>query len=1102
VTSERSTSESPPSAPAWLDAIVEDPVIARLASFVEQGGASTVRGLAGSMAVVLAAAIRRRTSRAVLLLVAHLDEAEEAIDELADLAIPARLFPALEVLPGESTTSLELLSARLTLARDLRLGADPGIVVAPIAALMQGVPTPTRLARMLRTIRPGDRVDPAELAAWLADAGYRRATAVESPGEFAVRGGILDVFPPGGLTPFRLDLFGDAVERLFEVDVATQASDRRLDKVEVVGASLESIAEDEGTVLLPEVMPEGSVALLVELSELVEQGRGYYERVSGARSVHGPPAVLKSITERAFSVVDASQFSEGQAPHRAVELPVEPIPAFSEGVPAAFAELDELAEAAEVVVLADTPGQAQRVGELVRETLGGRAIAIEERYLHRGFTWRGTERPRPLALVPEHEILHRWHARRRGRRLGGGRIREAFLEFEPGDFVVHRDQGIARFVGLTTLAEGDKPEQEYLLLEFDGKALLHVPATRIELVQRYVGAASAAPKRSMLGGRRWRRQKEQVAEAVRDLAAEMLRVQAARESSPGIRHPEDTAWMREFEASFPYEETEDQLAAIAAVKRDMQSPRPMDRLVCGDVGFGKTEVAIRAAFKAVEAGTQVAVLVPTTVLAEQHEGTFRERFAGYPFRVESLSRFKGPAEQKQILEDAAAGRIDVLVGTHRILSKDVSFKDLGLVVVDEEQRFGVEHKQRLLQLRVTADVLTLSATPIPRTLHMALLGIRDISSLTTPPVDRRAIVTEVIPFNPKRLKQAIDRELAREGQVFFVHNRIGDLQEVADFVHGLAPDARVVVGHGQMDPHELESVMRAFMRREADILVSTAIIESGLDIPTANTMIVSNAHMFGLSELHQLRGRVGRSRHRAYCYLLLPQKRRLTEDAKRRLQAIEDHSMLGAGFRIAMRDLEIRGAGNLLGKEQSGHIAAVGYEMYCRLLEDAVRELRHEKPLTPVDTLVDVGLAGMIPRGYIPSDARRMEAYRRLAQAETMESLDAARDALVGAYGAPPSGVERLFDLARLRLSAALLGVRAVLVREPDVVFRVADPAPLEACLRGAAGTVRVIGTPDGEGVVEVYYRPPSKYLERETLLRVLLKRLAPGNSSAKDARR
>jgi len=441
-------------------------------------------------------------------------------------------------------------------------------------------------------------------------------------------------------------------------------------------------------------------------------------------------------------------------------------------------------------------------------------------------------------------------------------------------------------------------KEEYLLLEFAGRSRLYVPVWQAGKVQKYIGGFSSKPKLSPLGGKRWKTQKEQVKEAVRDLASEMLRVQAARESLPGTRYPADTAWQKEFEAEFPYDETEDQLRAIEEIKVDMTGHRPMDRLICGDVGYGKTEVAIRAAFKAVEFGKQVAILVPTTLLAEQHERTFRSRFADYPFTIRSLSRFKTKAEQARVLEQLGQGKVDIIIGTHRLLSKDVNFADLGVVIVDEEQRFGVEHKQALLSLRMTVEVLTLSATPIPRTLHMAMLGLRDISSLTTAPVDRRSVVTEVMPYNEQRIARAIKRELARDGQIYFVHNRVHNIKSVADDIRRLAPDARVLIGHGQMAAGELEEVMRAFINREADILVSTTIIESGIDIPTANTMFIADADRFGLADLHQMRGRVGRYKHRAYCYLLLPAERILTEIAKRRLHAIEEFSMLGSGFKI------------------------------------------------------------------------------------------------------------------------------------------------------------------------------------------------------------
>ncbi|MHC5028357.1 MAG: DEAD/DEAH box helicase, partial [Planctomycetota bacterium] len=523
----------------------------------------------------------------------------------------------------------------------------------------------------------------------------------------------------------------------------------------------------------------------------------------------------------------------------------------------------------------------------------------------------------------------------------------------------------------------------------------------------------------------------------------------------------------------------------------MAGVRPMDRLVCGDVGFGKTEVAIRAAFKAAEFGKQVAILVPTTWLAEQHEMTFRERFADYPFTIESISRFKTAKQQREIVGRLALGQIDVVIGTHRLLSKDVRFADLGLVVIDEEQRFGVEHKQRLLAFRATADVITMTATPIPRTLHMSMLGLRDISALTTAPLDRRAVVTEVMSLDEARIARAIRREMAREGQVFFVHNRVNDIQDVADMVQRLAPDdARVIIGHGQMPSRELETVMRTFIRGKADILVSTTIIESGVDIPTANTMFINNAHMFGLSELHQLRGRVGRHKHRAYCYLMLDPTRTVSPDALKRLRALESFSMLGSGFKIALRDLELRGAGNLLGAEQSGHIAAVGYEMYCQLLEQTVARLKSQPTARAVDTVVELEILGTLPRGYIPSDSRRIGAYRRISQAASHAELEQIADDLTSAYGPLPAKATRLVELAEIRIAGAALGVRSITRRDDDIVFRLPSPAKLESCFDGAKGRVSLVGQPDSAGISEVYYRPPKGYLQPDTLLAVLRKRL------------
>ncbi len=1110
-----------------LRAVLEDGVIGEAARAVGEGVKRVaVVGSWGSSASITAYALARATGRIVLHVVAHLDEADDTADELNSLfgEGSAMKFPAMESLPGETHASVELFAERARVVRAARRGelASGTVVVAPIQALMQGVPAETEIARRVLLVKRGERREMEEMVRWLDGAGYERVEAVEEAGQYAVRGGILDVFACGASTaggtgslPVRLDFFGDEVEAIAEFDLESMGSGRKLDAVEVVGAQVEDVVgEGDG---FWECVAADALVTAHEVMEVVEQGRGYFERVVDSRNIYGPPAVLKGLQDRFVGFVEINQFSQGAAVQRVFEAPVRGLMEFAKGAAEAVGEVCALARAGHVVVFCEQEGEAQRFEELMAEFGGEDAERVERRvgYLHRGFVWGAPGRE--IALVPYHEIVHRYETRRRVRRLRGGRATDAFFDLQEGDYVVHAEHGIARFAGLKTMrpravkkaGETDAEEEarrseggveEYLTLEFAGRTRLHVPATQIEQVQRYVGGFKGKPKLSTLGGKRWKQQKEQTGEAVKDLAGEMLRVQAARAAMPGVRYPGDTAWQKEFEAAFPFEETEDQLASLAEIKKDMTSTRPMDRLLCGDVGFGKTELAIRAAFKCAEFGKQVAVLAPTTVLVVQHERTFRSRLAGFPFRVESVSRFKSPKEQNEVLAATRKGQVDILIGTHRLLSKDVKFADLGLVVIDEEQRFGVEHKQALLSLRMTVDVLTLSATPIPRTLHMAMLGIRDISSLTTAPVDRRAIVTEVIPYNEKRMASAIARELSREGQVFVVHNRVHSIEKVADEVRRLAPGARVIVGHGQMEPRELEEVMLKFVRREADVLVSTTIIESGIDIPTANTMVITDADRYGLADLHQLRGRVGRYKHRAYCYLFLPGDRVVSETARKRLRAIEEFSMLGAGFKIAMRDLEIRGAGNLLGAEQSGHIAAVGYDMYCKLLERAVRELRNERVEDASETTVEIGVTGSIPKAYIPSDSRRMEAYRRIGRAQTREELKKVEKDLHEAYGEAPAAARRLLDLAEVRIGAHGIGVSSIVVHEKDVIFRCEDAGALEGVMKGARGTLRVVTAPSGggkaapgatkvKGEAEVYYRPPEAYLEPGTLLAMLRKR-------------
>jgi transcription-repair coupling factor (superfamily II helicase) len=721
----------------------------------------------------------------------------------------------------------------------------------------------------------------------------------------------------------------------------------------------------------------------------------------------------------------------------------------------------------EVHVFCNNAGEQDRFGEIWAEQgWGGGGLGVHVGALGRGFLAEDSG----FVVVTDAEIFGRYKVLR-PRRVHGvqaARTRSLldvdFSEFESGDYVVHLEHGIGRYQGLevSPATPGHRggvgrSGQECLVIEYaagrpgDTAPRLYVPVSEAHLVSKYVGAGKARPPLNVLGGARWAKARKDAERAVADLAADLLEIQAARETEAGHGFGLDTAWQREFEASFVYEETVDQARAIEATKEDMERARPMDRLICGDVGFGKTEVAIRAAFKAVMGGRQVAVLVPTTVLAQQHYQTFRERMSDYPVQVELLSRYRSKKEQRQVLERLASGSVDIVIGTHRLVQKDVEFKELGLVVIDEEQRFGVAHKERFKRLRRTVDVLTLSATPIPRTLYMALSGARDMSTIETPPQDRLPIETVVSSYDERLIRDAIRREMGRQGQVFFLHNRVGTIETMALKVRALVPEARVVMGHGQMDPDALEEVMTRFVSGEADVLVSTTIVESGLDIPNANTIIIDRADRFGLAELYQLRGRVGRYKHQAYAYLMLPRHAQLLTEARKRIAAIRQYSSLGSGFKIAMRDLEIRGAGNLLGPQQSGHITAVGFDLYCQLLKQSIASLKGE-PVTPrvevevrLDFLAlnaveergrgagDGRVVAGLPESYVPESAQRVDLHRRLAQVSGLGELRKLEAELKDRFGPPPPAVQRLLQVSELRLFAWALGVTAIEVREDQL---------------------------------------------------------------------
>lgn len=909
------------------------------------------------------------------------------------------------------------------------------ILVTSVGALMQAIPSPIQLREARRAVTVDDDLDLEEFSQWLAGHGMHVVSAVEKPGEFSRRGGIIDIFPPNADRPIRIELFDTVVDSIRQFEPTTQRSTEKLQSVSLLIAS----PVVDGNTSMLDCLPAETLTFLVDPETAQAEAQRHEE--FGKSIIATVPwddirqqmakTCLASIDEVALDVEDAGR-------HR---LPVQPLESFDGDLGDLKVHIDRLAETYEIFLVTPVEGELDRLNEILAETTARRRDRV---HLVVGDCRNGfRDDANQIAVISCDEIFHRGELRRTRSRGTLSKAIDSFLDLRDGDLVVHLAHGIGRFRGLSLL-DKDDVEQEHLCIEFHGGTRIYVPATKMDLVQRYVGGTKRSPNLARVGGKTWIKQKEAAEEAIRDMAAEMLQMQAQRSSLPGIRFGLDTNWQSEFEQSFPYQETDDQLNAIAAIKGDMQSSQPMDRLLCGDVGFGKTEVAMRAAFKAVENGYQVGVMVPTTVLAEQHYQTMRRRMASFPLEIGKLSRFCTRKEQKATLEGLKTGRVDICVGTHRLASKDVKFHNLGLLVIDEEQKFGVQVKERLKAIRASVDVLTLSATPIPRTLHMSLVGVRNISNLETAPVDRIAVDTRLTRFSAELFREAILRELNRGGQAYFVHNRINDIYTLRDRLQSIVPEAKFGVGHGQMEEGELEKVMTDFVSGRFDVLIATTIVESGLDIPNANTIFIDDANRYGLADLHQLRGRVGRYKHKAYCYLLIDANTRLKATASKRLQAIEHFSELGAGFSIAMRDLEIRGAGNLLGTEQSGHIAAIGYELYCQLLERAVRQLKKEPQ--PISIDVDIQLPG---RGYLPDDyledrRQKIDFYRRLTRIDNYSQIDELKEELIDRFGPIPDATEDLFRRIELKLDAAVWEITSVRSNAQFLVFDFANRKRME----------------------------------------------------------
>src|SRR3954470_7251313 len=951
-------------------------------------------------------------------------------------------FPSHEVDPYRGLAPhFDIASAR---ARALSGAADgtARLIVASAAALLPKVSPPGELSAVSMTFSSGHEISPTDLADVLAAAGYSRQDPVDEHGEFSFRGGFVDFFPAGAREPIRLEFVGDTIESIRSYDPSTQRSTASLDQAsisplqEVIGHD----TPDRSATVFDHLWIAGRPAVILsepdEVRSHVEKTteqiqRSFDEATARGNRVAAPSELVLGWDEVAPWLSGATAL-EMLSVEESFHIACQPALEFAGRVPEWVAEIRRSRELGDTMVfVAHSPGRAERTIEVLSdydiyaapiegaEEVRTASVLVGVGHLSRGFRFPDAG----LQFWSETDIFEEERKTHERRRSATRTFLSDFRDLKVGDLVVHVDHGIGVFVGLKRIDVGLAP-QEFMELRYAGEDKLFVPVERLDLVQKYTGATR--PSLDKLGGTTWEKAKTRVKKAMRDMAEELLKLYAARKAMPGHAFTADSHWQQEFEDAFEWELTTDQSNAISDIKRDMEQPATMDRLLCGDVGYGKTEVAMRAAFKAVMDGKQVALLAPTTVLTFQHVKTLRDRFAAFPVRIDMVSRFRTKAEQKQTLEDLKNGKVEIIVGTHRLLSKDVQFRDLGLLVVDEEQRFGVAHKERIKQMRKRVDVLTMTATPIPRTLNMSLAGIRDMSIIETPPKDRLSIQTNVVKFDAPVIERAVRNELARGGQVYVVHNRVESIFSIGHLLQRLVPEARLVIGHGQMGEDELERAMLGFVERKYDILLATTIVENGLDIPNANTIIINRADRYGLSQLYQLRGRVGRSDRPAYAYLLIPPEDNLSPVAKKRLAAIKEFSDLGSGFRVAALDLEIRGAGNLLGGEQSGQIDTVGFEMYMKLLEQTVRELKGEEIEDDLRATVNLRVDLRIDESYVPDMNQRLTLYRSVAAARREDEIDDVLEGAFDRYGALPASVLNLADYGRIRIMADKLGVDSI----------------------------------------------------------------------------
>lgn len=1071
----------------------------------ESGHPVAVEGLRGSSRAFFLSKLIKLKKRSVIIFTGDQTQGEILQDDLKyffhyeKIKRPLYFFPAWELLPYEQLSPLnEISGERLDILNRLRNG-EPLILIVPLEAGLQKVMPRAVLEKLVFPVNCKMSLEREFLEACLSDNGFTRSPLVENKGEFSARGDIVDLFQPGSMNPIRIEFFGDEVESIREFDVLSQVSTNELDSVNILPVrelclnegekkqgveAINKFAENNGSdrLALKELLEKiehlgvfsgmeylapffnpaqeslfdyldrDSLVVLTDQDQLQDKSEQFQNLIETEHDTVLENGDIAANPEELYLMMDefkknVSEFKgcialntlkvSDEESDRSVGLEMKHIPPLVgkfEDFSAQVLKWQE--EENRVVVVAPTKGQVRRIHELLHEW--GLEIDVDLGRISEGFQLKSFNQ----IFIAEHEIFGRTHKHRHRRKPRSQPFQRGLKDLKDGDFLVHIDYGIGLYQGTRELQTG-VGGGEFLEIIYADDEKLYLPMEALGLVQKYVGSTETPPPLSKMGGAAWKRQKKKVSEAIEEMAGDLLKLYASRELASGHSYSHNTLLMREFADAFEYEETDDQLKAIEDVEADLEKDTPTDRLICGDVGYGKTEVAMRAAFKVVLDKKQVAVLVPTTILAQQHLHTFRERFREYPVKIDMVNRFRTPSEQKETLAQLKKSNVDIIIGTHRLLSKDVEFAALGLIIVDEEQRFGVKHKEKLKKLRNAVDILTLTATPIPRTLHFSLMGVRDLSVIETPPVDRLAVKTFIRKFDEKVIREAIMREIDRGGQVFFVHNKIRSIHSIAEMIRRVAPGVKIDVAHGQLPEHQLEKVMKKFMDKEIDLLLSTSIIESGLDIPSANTIIINRADQFGLAQLYQLRGRVGRYKHQAYAYLLIPGTGGLSVEARKRLCAIEELSELGAGFQLSARDMEIRGVGNMLGHNQSGHISSIGFDLYCKLVEDMVKDIRGEKIDSRIETELNLMVKGFIPKDYVPDLNQRLDFYRRIQVASDNDEGLAIASELVDRYGPHPEPVAKLLALLEIRIYCQQVHISKIEVKQNEAHLHLLPSTPI-----------------------------------------------------------